>query len=745
VGTTILTRLRLGGSAFLAVVGRVVLTAVVVLGLLCGGASAARASAVLGPVYPLPGYDDAAHQTHGGSKCVQTGDSTGASSVTWSFGASTSTTGPIGSSSCDGSGTLQGFDTSRFQNLYWGLDTENSNFAINCSGPQCTSIPTTSGPMRYDSTDSNPSLGLLVYQGAFDSLDTLTLQYRTTGPSPHTVPLTDARTIGTLKPGVSAGALGYVVAVTAALPTFQVTATYNVHGIPLPTGLCGCTTSVNLTGGFYYVDRPPVADFSVSKPTPGNPVTFMVTSKSDPDGTVTHWSWDLNGDGIYGDQPNVSPVAIPSPRPGQHTVGLQVVDDDNTVTNVTHTFPIPGPPSCVDQGVSTPAGGAPITIKLACSGLADSPVAYAARSQPAHGSLSALDSSTGTVSYTPQAGYSGADKFTYGVTDPWGTSNTATVTITIPPAVPQCQDLSERVPPGSGAIPVSLSCSGPPGVPTTYSIVSSPAHGRLGTLDQANHQIIYNARVGYVGTDSFTYSASNWGGTSRLATVTITIPVSPPKPKVEIVGPGHARVGVPAAFRLTVVDSSGTPNFYRWTVGNRTVGTRSSLGYTFRRPGIVVMMVVVGDDNDNTFTGRLRVKVTYPRMKVDLHYTYTATQSSLVFTSMTVAGVPLGARLTLVCGGHGCPLGKPVVVKAPSGCQGKRCGKKRQTSALKTRNIDLTRYLHGRHFPVGSRLTMLVRKRQWVGEVVTLTFGEHGPAKRTACLAPGKTRPGKGC
>src|SRR5205085_2568051 len=114
-------------------------------------------------------------------------------------------------------------------------------------------------------------------------------------------------------------------------------------------------------------------------------------------------------------------------------------------------------------------------------------------------------------------------------------------------------------------------------------------------------------------------------------------------------------------------------------------------------------------------------------------------QGSVAFTSMTAASVPLGARLTLICGGHGCPLGKPVVVKTPSGCKGKRCGGKRQTSALKTRNIDLTRYLHGRHFPVGSRLTILVQKPQWVGEVVTLTFGRQGPAKRTACLAPGKT------
>jgi hypothetical protein len=51
-------------------------------------------------------------------------------------------------------------------------------------------------------------------------------------------------------------------------------------------------------------------------------------------------------------------------------------------------------------------------------------------SQPAHGSVSV--SQSGSVVYTPNAGYAGSDSFTYTVSDNQGaTSNPATVTITV--------------------------------------------------------------------------------------------------------------------------------------------------------------------------------------------------------------------------------------------------------------------------------------------------------------------------
>ncbi|MCA1615058.1 MAG: cadherin-like domain-containing protein [Acidobacteria bacterium] len=56
---------------------------------------------------------------------------------------------------------------------------------------------------------------------------------------------------------------------------------------------------------------------------------------------------------------------------------------------------------------------------------------YATTSTPSHGALSSLNTATGYVVYTPTAGYTGSDSFTYTVTSGGETSAAGTVTITV--------------------------------------------------------------------------------------------------------------------------------------------------------------------------------------------------------------------------------------------------------------------------------------------------------------------------
>jgi Bacterial Ig domain len=63
------------------------------------------------------------------------------------------------------------------------------------------------------------------------------------------------------------------------------------------------------------------------------------------------------------------------------------------------------------------------------------PTSVQIASQPGHGVVSAT--ATGSVVYTPTAGYSGSDSFTYTVKDDQGAvSNAATVTLTMTAAAP---------------------------------------------------------------------------------------------------------------------------------------------------------------------------------------------------------------------------------------------------------------------------------------------------------------------
>jgi hypothetical protein len=85
------------------------------------------------------------------------------------------------------------------------------------------------------------------------------------------------------------------------------------------------------------------------------------------------------------------------------------------------------PASCHSFTQGTGMGvAAPITLD--CNG---DPFLYAIAGNPSHGALSGFSATTGTVTYTPAAGFSGTDSFTYkGVNGPVS-SSTATVILSV--------------------------------------------------------------------------------------------------------------------------------------------------------------------------------------------------------------------------------------------------------------------------------------------------------------------------
>jgi Bacterial Ig domain len=90
----------------------------------------------------------------------------------------------------------------------------------------------------------------------------------------------------------------------------------------------------------------------------------------------------------------------------------------------------PSPPTCADVSASTTSEHA-VTVQLACSG-GSVPLTYVILSPPAHGTLSNLNPSTGTVTYTPAAKYTGPDSFAYNAATSTGLQSAeATATITV--------------------------------------------------------------------------------------------------------------------------------------------------------------------------------------------------------------------------------------------------------------------------------------------------------------------------
>ena len=73
------------------------------------------------------------------------------------------------------------------------------------------------------------------------------------------------------------------------------------------------------------------------------------------------------------------------------------------------------------------------------------------------------------------------------------------------------------------AVSGTLSASGPSGATLTFGIVSQPANGSVALTNASTGAFTYTPTSGFSGTDSFTFDASDSGGTSNTATETITV------------------------------------------------------------------------------------------------------------------------------------------------------------------------------------------------------------------------------
>jgi hypothetical protein len=153
---------------------------------------------------------------------------------------------------------------------------------------------------------------------------------------------------------------------------------------------------------------------------------------------------------------------------------------------------------------------------------------YSIVTQPAHGSLAP---SGNDQTYTPTSGYTGADSFTYQATDGTNLSNVATVTITVGGAnnrAPTCPDSTRQATSGQ-ALALLPTCTDPDGDPLSYSPVSSPSNGSLGPPTAPGTVGTYTSLPGFVGTDSFTFHATDTSGAqSNVATVTVNVAAASP-------------------------------------------------------------------------------------------------------------------------------------------------------------------------------------------------------------------------
>ncbi|WP_354090132.1 IPT/TIG domain-containing protein [Brevundimonas faecalis] len=350
---------------------------------------------------------------------------------------------------------------------------------------------------------------------------------------------------------------------------WDIGANFQFNGFSIPSGSCTVTISytgvtagstsgfvlgaftpsgypaTSATGGAGFAVVPTVTGVSPNSG-PGSQVTTISgTGFSTTPGNNTV-AFGAAGPGVI-TAASATSLTVTAPAVGSGPMAVTVsVNGQTSTTSGVFTF-INAPIAGDKTGVAVPynSTGAAIDLSGSISGGPHNSIAIGTAAQ--HGTTTI----TGDVAtYTPTAGYFGADSFTYTATGVGGTSNVATVSIIVAtPAAPVAADKSGVAIPYNGtgtAIDLSGSITG---VHASIAIATAPAHG---SVSVAGDVITYTPTAAYYGADSFTYTATGPGGTSVPATVSLTV-ATPPAPVVA----DKNGVAIPYNGTGTAIDLSG--------------------------------------------------------------------------------------------------------------------------------------------------------------------------------------------
>ena len=246
------------------------------------------------------------------------------------------------------------------------------------------------------------------------------------------------------------------------------------------------------------------------------------------------------------------------------------------------------PPVAVDDTDATSEDSLVITTVLSNDSDPDGDtLTVTSVTDPANG-VAEINSGT-TVTYTPNANFNGADSYVYTISDGNGGTDTATVTITVsavndaPVASDDAYDVDEDAFISVTTPGVLGNDTDSEGDPLTANLASGVSNGALAL--NTDGSFTYTPNAGFVGTDSFRYTANDGIADSNIATVTITVTEISTFPTMHIASIEMSTTEIKlngwytyATATVTVVNATGSPVenakvFGTWS--GATIGTNS--------------------------------------------------------------------------------------------------------------------------------------------------------------------------
>jgi VCBS repeat-containing protein len=237
--------------------------------------------------------------------------------------------------------------------------------------------------------------------------------------------------------------------------------------------------------------------------------------------------------------------------------------------------------------------------------------------QPSHGNLNFQPD--GSFTYTPAAGFTGTDSFTYQASDGTLTSAVTTVSIAVnapnqpPTATADTYNINEGTPltvTGSGVL---ANDSDPDGDSLSAVLVSGPSHGSLKL--NADGSFTYTPDATFAGSDSFTYEAQDAkGALSNTAAVSISVinqapQVAPGASAAIDQGNTFSGIGTitdaGADLASTTVDYGDGSGVQHLTLN----GSTYVLNHRYTHAGAFTVTVMAQDSHGGVGTGNLTVTV----------------------------------------------------------------------------------------------------------------------------------------
>ncbi|HEY6170224.1 MAG TPA: tandem-95 repeat protein, partial [Verrucomicrobiae bacterium] len=273
-------------------------------------------------------------------------------------------------------------------------------------------------------------------------------------------------------------------------------------------------------------DTPIAGDQTVT--TPEDTSTNLVLVGSDVEGSVTFAILVAPTNGALSLFNPATGAVTYTPGPnynGPDSFCFTVSDGSLTATGkVSITVsPINDAPLANNQSVTTPEDTA-TNLVVTGSDVDNASLTYAVLAGPSHGSLGAMNSASGAVTYTPASNYAGPDSFTFTVSD-GSLLATGTVSITVSPIndAPVANNQSVTTPEDT-ATNLVVTGSDVDSASLAYAVLAGPSHGSLGTMNPTSGAVTYTPAADYNGPDSFTFTVSDG---SLFATGAVSITVSP--------------------------------------------------------------------------------------------------------------------------------------------------------------------------------------------------------------------------